>query len=334
MADKLISKIPDGPLSEKWTKRKSEIHLVSPNNKRKLEIIVETGEDNNPPVGTTPSVTKPDDQIVGDLPNKDDVADKVLTEEELQIIEDGGEVIIRLRIEDGDKDHKTDMPLEELIKKLKDKNPDKPNVKFERYVVLSLEKKINDGDWEQIIKSGGKIEVMIEIPDNLRGKDVSIAMLVDGEYLVLDDLDGDPNTITFMTDDFDTDYVLISIGENSIPLLGFIDPNCFWHWIILLMLILSGVTAIIWWKKEDEEEGKDETVADTSDDNKPRKIRRRGHYILVIVFNGIGAICVILGSCYLDIIVEIISIILTAIIEIIKGYRNRDNKDKNEKIEG
>lgn len=40
MADKLISKIPDGPLSEKWTKRKSEIRLVSPNNKRKLEIIV------------------------------------------------------------------------------------------------------------------------------------------------------------------------------------------------------------------------------------------------------------------------------------------------------
>ena len=40
MDDKLISKIPDGPLSEKWTKRKSEIRLVSPNNKRKLEIIV------------------------------------------------------------------------------------------------------------------------------------------------------------------------------------------------------------------------------------------------------------------------------------------------------
>ena len=40
MADKLLSKIPEGPLAQKWTKRKSEIHLVSPNNKRKLEIIV------------------------------------------------------------------------------------------------------------------------------------------------------------------------------------------------------------------------------------------------------------------------------------------------------
>ena len=40
MSSKLVSKIPDGPLSEKWTRRKSEISLVSPNNKRKLDIIV------------------------------------------------------------------------------------------------------------------------------------------------------------------------------------------------------------------------------------------------------------------------------------------------------
>ena len=41
MADsKLISKIPDGPLKEKWSRRKAEIRIVSPNNKRKLEVIV------------------------------------------------------------------------------------------------------------------------------------------------------------------------------------------------------------------------------------------------------------------------------------------------------
>ncbi|MBK8621293.1 MAG: fumarate reductase/succinate dehydrogenase flavoprotein subunit [Saprospiraceae bacterium] len=36
----LESKIPSGHISEKWTKYKSEIPLVAPNNKRKLEIIV------------------------------------------------------------------------------------------------------------------------------------------------------------------------------------------------------------------------------------------------------------------------------------------------------
>jgi succinate dehydrogenase / fumarate reductase flavoprotein subunit len=38
--DKLISKVPEGPLAEKWTRHKSNIRVVSPANKRKLEIIV------------------------------------------------------------------------------------------------------------------------------------------------------------------------------------------------------------------------------------------------------------------------------------------------------
>jgi succinate dehydrogenase / fumarate reductase flavoprotein subunit len=37
---KLISKIPDGPLAEKWTKYKASVKLVNPANKKKLDIIV------------------------------------------------------------------------------------------------------------------------------------------------------------------------------------------------------------------------------------------------------------------------------------------------------
>ncbi|MFA6333963.1 MAG: fumarate reductase/succinate dehydrogenase flavoprotein subunit [Bacteroidales bacterium] len=40
MSEKLISKTPEGPLSEKWTEHKTHIRVVSPGNKRKLEIIV------------------------------------------------------------------------------------------------------------------------------------------------------------------------------------------------------------------------------------------------------------------------------------------------------
>ena len=36
----LNSKIPEGPLAEKWNKHKASIKVVSPANKRKLEIIV------------------------------------------------------------------------------------------------------------------------------------------------------------------------------------------------------------------------------------------------------------------------------------------------------
>ncbi|MFO7824847.1 MAG: FAD-binding protein, partial [Cyclobacterium sp.] len=37
---KLDSKIPSGPLAEKWTKHKFNVKLVNPANKRKYEIIV------------------------------------------------------------------------------------------------------------------------------------------------------------------------------------------------------------------------------------------------------------------------------------------------------
>lgn len=38
--NKLISKIPDGPLADKWTKHKASLKLVNPANKTKLDIIV------------------------------------------------------------------------------------------------------------------------------------------------------------------------------------------------------------------------------------------------------------------------------------------------------
>ena len=37
---KLDSKIPEGPLAEKWTKHKFDMKLVNPANKRKYDIIV------------------------------------------------------------------------------------------------------------------------------------------------------------------------------------------------------------------------------------------------------------------------------------------------------
>ena len=37
---KLDAKIPEGPLAEKWTKYKASQKLVSPNNRKKLDVIV------------------------------------------------------------------------------------------------------------------------------------------------------------------------------------------------------------------------------------------------------------------------------------------------------
>lgn len=40
MSTKLNSKIPEGPIEQKWSKYRSSVHLVNPANKRSLEIIV------------------------------------------------------------------------------------------------------------------------------------------------------------------------------------------------------------------------------------------------------------------------------------------------------
>ncbi|HET7361455.1 MAG TPA: hypothetical protein VFI78_05940, partial [Salinimicrobium sp.] len=36
----LDSKIPEGPIADKWTNHKNHINLVNPANKRKIDIIV------------------------------------------------------------------------------------------------------------------------------------------------------------------------------------------------------------------------------------------------------------------------------------------------------
>lgn len=37
---KLDSKIPEGPISDKWTNYKNHLKLVAPNNRPKIDIIV------------------------------------------------------------------------------------------------------------------------------------------------------------------------------------------------------------------------------------------------------------------------------------------------------
>ena len=36
----LDSKIPEGPLEDKWTKHKNSINLVNPANKRHIDVII------------------------------------------------------------------------------------------------------------------------------------------------------------------------------------------------------------------------------------------------------------------------------------------------------
>ena len=40
MTTRLESRVPHGPLAERWDRRKHELKLVSPNNRRKFHILI------------------------------------------------------------------------------------------------------------------------------------------------------------------------------------------------------------------------------------------------------------------------------------------------------
>ena len=55
---KLNSKIPEGPIKDRWTNHKNKINLVNPANKRKIDIIVVgTGLAGSSAAASLPSAT-------------------------------------------------------------------------------------------------------------------------------------------------------------------------------------------------------------------------------------------------------------------------------------
>ena len=85
------------------------------------------------------------------------------------------------------------------------------------------------------MKSGEPIKVVIQIPEAyvLGAKRVYLAKEDGSEFILLEDLDDDPTTITFMTDDFTCDYAFFTIEDEEVATGTLeIDGDCLWHWYI------------------------------------------------------------------------------------------------------
>ena len=264
--------------------------------------------------------------IIGDLPDTEKVAQIVLTPEEMKIIEEGGEVIIRLTVDDNRKDepHKEEKPgLYRLMDNL-DKEAGEKAV-FKSFISLRLEKKVNDGDWENLMKSGEPIKVVIEIPEGyvLGAKRVYLAKEDGSEFILLEDMDDDPATITFMTDDFTCDYAFFTIEDEEVA-LGTLEPDrdCFWHWYIVLTAVLYLVVLLITMKKKEEQEtdtesndgivaGTDGTALNEQEElKKLAKKSCRNRWGFIVVYLIAIAIFTYLGECNKDLPLAIVATIL------------------------
>ena len=142
---------------------------------------------------------------------KEELTDCVLTPEEKQQWESGTDIRVVLDIKEasesvGSKD-KT------LVEAKLAEDPQVKNYKVGQYLDINLFKLIA-GERRDVTKTNVKLRITIAVPDGLKNAgaaqspDFAIIRVHEGAAEVLDDLDGNPETITIETDRFST-YVIV-----------------------------------------------------------------------------------------------------------------------------
>lgn len=133
----------------------------------------------------------------------DELADAVLTDEEKGYLEDGIDVHIKLTVEDiTDTVSASDKQAVESIAN---------GFTVGEYIDIELLKQIGDRPWENIHETKKPIRITIDIPQRLlgvEGREFAIARVHNGSAEFLKDLDSDPATITFETNEFSTYAIL------------------------------------------------------------------------------------------------------------------------------
>ena len=134
-----------------------------------------------------------DDEINPSLPNLDVVVQKMLTPDEVMSLVNGGAGNVSVALTKQDS---PDPAVKKIMKNAVGKKP-------VQYFDLTLMKTLN-GYSENVTSVSEPMEVVIEIPKEIykKGKTYSVLRVHNGELKVLPDLDDDPETITFVTDEF------------------------------------------------------------------------------------------------------------------------------------
>ncbi|MDE7133505.1 MAG: hypothetical protein K2O65_17225 [Lachnospiraceae bacterium] len=76
-----------------------------------------------------------------------------------------------------------------------------PGLKLGMYIDISMFIRVDEGDWNAVTETEEPVEVIIGIPEELRseGREYYIIRAHDGEYILMNDSDDTPVTITITT---------------------------------------------------------------------------------------------------------------------------------------
>ena len=190
---------------------------------------------------------KDENAFLGDLEIEDkDILDKLLTEEEKQLVENGMKLNIEMNVEDITERISTEE------KKLVEENLGK--FKIGACMDITITKKIGDLDAVKITKTNGAITISIVVPEELQNVDVSMERMYkmmrihEGQVDILDVVfDKETGVLTFETDAFST-YVLVyedlPILESDVAITDGVTSSpskdyAVWMYVIIVFAIVA-----------------------------------------------------------------------------------------------
>lgn len=194
------------------------------------------------------------------------VANAILTSGQIQFVQDGGTIEIRIHMTDisGNVPQQDQDVIKDAIEKAAEHYPYKfPGLTSGMYVDISAMIRVGDGEWNAITQSEEPVEVVIGIPETLQaeGREYYTIRVHEGKYTFMDDLDDQPDTITIRTDRFSSYAIAFMDTGDTRCWLCHICPTflgiCCFVWLaafILVILVLVVVNLL--WKKEKKDKKK------------------------------------------------------------------------------
>ena len=191
-----------------------------------------------------------------------------LTAEELKLVENGASAEVRLVVVK----QQTNVPkaaqtgIESLVQ---EKSDEITGLTLGGYIDISMEKRIGNGNWQNITTLNEDLEISIDIPEELQAQNTKywVVKYHEGKVTLLDDLDNKDNTITIKTNEFSTYAIAYASADNiSLNHTGTTDKvagsaeatekdsksatDVWYWWLILLIIVLTGTGYIIYKKKK------------------------------------------------------------------------------------
>lgn len=178
------------------------------------------------------------------------VANAVLSAEQIQLVNDGEAIEIRVDVKDISE--KVPQKDKEIIENgLTGYREEIPALTLGRYVDISMFMRIGESDWDAITSTEEPIEVVIGVPEDMRedGREFYIIRAHEGEHTFMRDLDEEPDTITISTDMFSSYAIAYAAagsgnGENVCSLCHicptFLSVCCFiWLAVVIVVILFA-----------------------------------------------------------------------------------------------